>query len=242
MASKTHRRKRASPEPEPISVVPRVVPWFLTLPWLFAMTCSSTLVVYGPALHGSFIFDDFHLPFADPNAAEMPARFWIGGVRPVLMITYWANFLMSGTDTVSYHVLNVITACRHRAPGIRRSAVPVVPYRARWKPKGQIIALAGTAIFCVPSVADGIGGLHRGAFGDRFGLLFFTHGWSFSAPLRRRPSIATSVKILLLTGAAFLRKRAPSVCPPLFWLTDIFWADVRLPHSCDAGAGSIFHA
>ena len=70
MPSKTHRRRRASAEPELSSGIP----WFLTLPWLFAITLLVTLVAYGPALHGSFIFDDFHLPFADPKVAEMPAQ------------------------------------------------------------------------------------------------------------------------------------------------------------------------
>src|SRR5215469_15550923 len=104
MASKTPRRKRASADSGRNSATP----WLLTTPWLFAMALAVALAAYGPALHGSFIFDDFHLPFADPHAAEMPWRFWIGGVRPVLMLTYWANFLVSGADTLSYHVVNVI--------------------------------------------------------------------------------------------------------------------------------------
>ncbi|HWE50206.1 MAG TPA: tetratricopeptide repeat protein [Bryobacteraceae bacterium] len=65
-------------------------------------------LVYSPALNGSFVFDDFHLPFSDPNAGAMTARFWIGGVRPLLMASYWANYLTSGVRPFSYHVVNLV--------------------------------------------------------------------------------------------------------------------------------------
>ena len=80
--------------------------------WLWAKLFAAALllagVVYLPSLNGPIIFDDFHLPFSDPNAARMPASFWIGGVRPLLMATYWLNYAISGTTTFSYHAVNLL--------------------------------------------------------------------------------------------------------------------------------------
>src|SRR5258708_11440111 len=76
--------------------------------WLFAAGTIIAAVAYWPALNGPFVFDDFHLPFSNPNAGNMPMAFWIGGVRPLLMTSYWINYQVSGTHTPSYHVFNLI--------------------------------------------------------------------------------------------------------------------------------------
>ena len=106
MASKANRRpaggtKPAAPTPHPDSG--RLASLWI---WLAALTAAA--IVFSPAIDGTFIFDDFHLPFTDPNAAAMPARFWIGDVRPLLMTTYWANYLVSGSHPFSYHVVNIV--------------------------------------------------------------------------------------------------------------------------------------
>lgn len=219
MASKTSRRKRAATEPQLSSGTP----WFLTLPWLFAMTLLVTLLAYGPALHGSFVFDDFHLPFADPKAAQMPAHFWIGGVRPVLMLTYWANFVGSGTDPVSYHVLNVIfhvttgllvfgvLECLLSLSGTleRRSARP--------------FALVGAAIFVFHPLQTESVGYIAGRSEVVSGLLFFAAWLVFLRAFEEETSILTSIKILLLSGAAVLAKESAISLPAVILLTDVFW-------------------
>ena len=219
MASKTRRRKRASAEPELSSGIP----WFLTLPWLFAMTLLVTLVVYGPALHGSFIFDDFHLPFADPKAAEMPARFWIGGVRPVLMLTYWANFLISGTDTVSYHVLNVIL---HVVTGLLVFGILQCLLSVSGALEGRsarFFALAGAAIFVFHPLQTESVAYIAGRSEIVSGLLFFAAWLVFLRAFAEETSIVTSVKILLLSGGAVLAKESAISLPAIILLTDIFW-------------------
>jgi protein O-mannosyl-transferase len=75
--------------------------------WVVLAGFAAAAAVFSPALDGAFVFDDHHLPFADPDAALMPASFWIGGVRPLLMASYWVNFQISGTQVFSYHVVNV---------------------------------------------------------------------------------------------------------------------------------------
>jgi len=66
------------------------------------------LVVYSPALHGPLLFDDHVLPFGQRQFSEAPLKAWISGVRPLLMITYWFNYQLSGTETFGYHVFNIL--------------------------------------------------------------------------------------------------------------------------------------
>src|SRR3569833_4133283 len=74
---------------------------------LFGAASVLSLLVFHPALNAPFVFDDLHLPFSDPHAASGGPGFWIGGVRPVLMLTYWVNFLISGTHPLSYRLLHI---------------------------------------------------------------------------------------------------------------------------------------
>src|SRR5271154_1524049 len=64
--------------------------------------------VYSPALHGPFLFDDSYLPMASPASADMPVGAWVQGVRPLLMLSYWANYRMAGADTTPYHEWGVL--------------------------------------------------------------------------------------------------------------------------------------
>ena len=108
MASKVKKKatSRAS------AAVPSAVVVSTGRSWLWAKLFAVSLILAGvaylPSLTGPIIFDDFHLPFSDPNAARMPVRFWIGGVRPLLMATYWLNYAISGTKTFSYHAVNLL--------------------------------------------------------------------------------------------------------------------------------------
>src|SRR5579863_4750492 len=108
MASKVKKKatSKASPAAPSAVVVSTGRSWLWAK--LFAVALLLAVVVYLPSLSGPVIFDDFHLPFSDPNAATMPARFWIGGVRPLLMATYWLNYTISGTTTFSYHAVNLL--------------------------------------------------------------------------------------------------------------------------------------
>jgi hypothetical protein len=75
----------------------------------FAFTAALILIsiLYGPALHSPFVFDDNHLPFR-VTSREEPLAVWLNGVRPVLMLTYWANYKLGGDDPVGYHAFNLL--------------------------------------------------------------------------------------------------------------------------------------
>jgi protein O-mannosyl-transferase len=64
--------------------------------------------LYSPALNGPFVFDDHALPYASPAQSQRPLLEWISGVRPVLMLSYWANGRLLKPDAASYHAVNVL--------------------------------------------------------------------------------------------------------------------------------------
>ena len=62
---------------------------------------AIVLWLYSPALNGHFIFDDLGLPFCKP-IRHASLSTWISNydVRPVLMISYWLNYKISGGKPV----------------------------------------------------------------------------------------------------------------------------------------------
>src|SRR5581483_5665439 len=79
--------------------------------WLLAGAAFFAVwLAYAPSLHGPFMFDDQSLKFALPSFTA-PLSEWVRGVRPALFFTYWLNTRISGTDTFSFHVVNVLLHC-----------------------------------------------------------------------------------------------------------------------------------
>ena len=77
----------------------------------FVLACLATIFlafqIYSPALHGQFVFDDLFLPYTYPHAASLTVAQWCG-VRPLLGLSFWANFQVSGLNTFTYHAVNVL--------------------------------------------------------------------------------------------------------------------------------------
>ena len=192
-------------------------PW-----WLFGGALAAALIAFGPALHGSFIFDDFHLPFADRHAAEMTARGWLGGVRPILMATYWVNFLISGTDTFSYHFGNVLLHAM--------TAVLVFFILERLFPLTETLrnpkaySLVGAAIFLLHPLQTESVDYIAGRSEVVSGLLFCAAWLIFLKAFESETRIMTSAGILVLGGAAVLSKENAICLPAILLATDVFWA------------------
>jgi len=190
--------------------------------WLFAAALAAAVIVFGPALRGAFVFDDIHLPFANPGAAGMPAAFWIGGVRPVLMLTYWINFLVSGTSPFLYHVVNLIL---HAA-----TALLVFKVFERLLSISDTVpnpgpnALAGAAIFLLhPLQTESVDYIAGRA--EILSGLFFCAAWLVFLKYFDRPtSVVVSLTILLLAGTAVLAKESAICLPAILIVTDIFWS------------------
>src|SRR6266851_8198357 len=103
MKAKKRDTRKAAPTPTQKSARPEF--------WLYALGLLAGLFaafqVYGPALHGPFLFDDSYLPMNVPAVKDGPLSLWIGGVRPLLMFSYWINYQSAGADATPYHVWNI---------------------------------------------------------------------------------------------------------------------------------------
>src|SRR5882724_9201039 len=79
--------------------------------WLWALGLVAGLFaafqVYGPALHGPFLFDDAYLPMNVPMWAHGSFLGSLRGLRPLLMASYWVNENLAGADTTQYHAWNI---------------------------------------------------------------------------------------------------------------------------------------
>ena len=80
--------------------------------YAFAGLCGVYLALkmYGPALHGPFVFDDLFLAYTQPHATTKPLAEWCR-LRPALGLSFWASFQLWGLDTFPYHVVNVLLHC-----------------------------------------------------------------------------------------------------------------------------------
>src|ERR1700722_1856537 len=98
-------KKRRNAKTEIVSATPREFPWGWAAA-AFAALCA-VFWAYGPALHGTFLFDDANLPFSlnnfNPSLSDS-----LAGARKLLMLTYWVNTRISGDDPYSYHVVGVL--------------------------------------------------------------------------------------------------------------------------------------
>jgi protein O-mannosyl-transferase len=197
--------------------------------WLYwGAALGATLIAfwaYGPALHGAFLFDDTALPFALPSATA-PLLDWLrmSAARPVLYATYWLNASISGDDTFSYHVFNVLFHLM--ASGL---VFVIVRRLMEWSAVASaaasrtLLAGAAAAIFLLHPVQTEAVAYLAGR-SECLSVMFFLG--AFAAFLYRpRPEISwggTAV-VLALFAAALFSKQHTIVLPALFLLTDYWW-------------------
>jgi tetratricopeptide (TPR) repeat protein len=177
--------------------------------------------VYGPAMHTGFLFDDTKQMFALPSAS-LPLHFWIGRVRPVLMLTYWANTRISMEDTSSYHLFNILI---HSLAGIFIFLVirRLLEWAGAEKSTRTPFAAFGALLFLLhPLQAESVAYI-SGRSDALCGLI----GCAAFAVFLYRPSPAITwarvLPVVLLFAAAVLSKEQAVVLPALFVLTDLWW-------------------
>lgn len=215
-------------KPEPARVTQRPAPkkaapskW----PVIAAVAAAIIAVwwAYAPAFSGPFLFDDNTLPFAKSAAAMAdPLIVWITSNRPVLMFTYWVNAQLSGSDTYSYHVLNVIF---HLITGgivffiVRRflewSGVEV-------QQRNLLAAFSALVFLLHPAQSEAVAYLAGRSEGLSVMLAFA----AFAVFIyRREPQISwtTTLAVLALFMASLLTKQQTIALPGLLLLTDFWW-------------------
>jgi tetratricopeptide (TPR) repeat protein len=222
----TTRRARTSippKTPNAATASPRLLPSWPWIVLLFAGLAAS-LLAFAPALNGTFVFDDIYLPFANPDAAHQGPAFWIGGVRPVLMLTYWANFLISGTHTLSYHLVNIgfhaanallVFLILERLFVISGAVISGTPFPRRG------FALFGTAIFLLhPLQTESVA--YIAGRSELVAGFFFLAAWLvFLRNFEKSSGVGLTLAVCLLTGLAVASKEAAVSLPAVLLLTDL---------------------
>ena len=230
MASRASRRsaRKAGPvQPATIrlkAAAPASRLWTIFLGWLGALAVAA--FVYSPAIEASFVFDDYHLPFTDPNAGAMPARFWIGGPRPLLIASYWANHLISGARPLSYHVVNImlhsssavlVYLILEKVFAISAAGFLAVRFNVRW------MALLGSAVFLLhPLQTESVD--YIAGRSELLSALFVLAAWLlFLDRFEDKTTPWRAAAIMLCAAAAVLSKETAVSLAGLFVATDIYF-------------------
>lgn len=217
------KSKKAKPVAEPVILVKKPVDpprerWWL---WLFGFIAAAFLI-YLPSLDGAFLFDDRYLPFNDPNTVNRTIDYWIR-VRPLLMLTYWMNYKVSGLATFSYHAVNVLLH------GINSFLVFLIARRVlatvgETGPKRIWLATIAAVIFLAhPVQTEAVSYVASRSEGlsvcfAYLVLLFY---------LKQRESGITwagVALVLFLFGAAVTTKEHTLAMPAVILLTDLFFS------------------
>ena len=109
-------RREETPRETPAETKPKASSEGRNRQWLFAAGLMvATFIVYLPALHGGFIWDD------DTHISKNNALLTLGGLRdiwikpgatcqyyPLSFTCFWLAYHLWGLNTLGYHVLNVL--------------------------------------------------------------------------------------------------------------------------------------
>ena len=143
-------------------------------------------------------------------------------VRPLLMFTYWCNFRLSGTETFSYHAVNLLFHCL--SAGL---VFLVVRRLLEWSDveTSRLNLLAGFAagVFLLhPLQTEAVAYLAGRSDGLSVMLLLA----AYTIFVYRRCAAASwrdTLMVLVIFAASLLAKEHTIVLPALFLLTDFWW-------------------
>lgn len=179
--------------------------------------------VYGRALHGPFVYDDFSLPFYRPDFPTQVFTAWITGVRPLLMLSYWMNFYLSGREPYAYHAFNLFLHL------INSALVFLIVRRILTRYEGDqwrvetISALGGVLFLLHPIQTESVA--YIAGRSEVLSAFFFLSAFTaFLYRPRRAIGWRRSVFLLVLFGCAVASKEHTITLPILFLLTDLFQA------------------
>lgn len=193
--------------------------WYLVA---FGAAFILCLWIYGPSMNGPFVFDDQFLPYDDPTRINGALPSWITGVRPLLYFTFWLNHVISGAETWSYHLLNIVIH-------VLNCALVFVIFNRLLRlsetrpPMARTLAGFAAGLFLLhPIQSESVA--YIASRSETLSALFMLA--AYAVFIRRIPGALTwrdSMVVLLLFGAACLSKEHAVVLAPVLLLTDYFW-------------------
>lgn len=177
-----------------------------------AVAVYAVFLVYSPALNGPYIFDDSSLPYHSVNFSNDLSA-WLGGVRPLLMLSYWVNYQVS-QDPQGFHITNV---CIHLLNGL------LIFFIVKKMQPGLLLPAFAAAVFLLhPIQTESVS--YIAGRSESLSVLFFLAAFAVFL-YRRSPAISwqTAIAILALFAAAVATKEHTLVLPALLLLTDYYW-------------------
>jgi protein O-mannosyl-transferase len=195
--------------------------------WPYALAAVVALIVvfelYGPALHGPFLYDDSYLAYTLPSFANSPLKAWIVGVRPLLMFTFWLSFQQGGSgNTYPYHVFNVFL---HFLNGVLvyLAMRKVLSFAKVEQTMSQILSVFAAVLFLFhPVQTEAVS--YVASRSDTLSVFFVLAAFVvFLYRKRAAISFGIAIAVLALFGAAVLTKEHSVALLGLLLLTDYFW-------------------
>jgi len=217
MGKKRAGRRDTAPRAAPPVRKPARWKWLLFAGGAFLLT----LWVYWPAVNGPFLFDDFYLPFFAADFAGTPLHASLTGVRPLLMLTFWVNYEISGHTPFSYHLANVLF---HFVNGclVFLFVRTVLGWRLNDEPRRTILALFAAGLFLLhPVQTESVA--YVASRSETLSVMFcyaalvlYTSQRSDSVPW------PAALGVLALFAAAAATKEHTAALPAVLLLTDFF--------------------
>jgi tetratricopeptide (TPR) repeat protein len=189
-----------------------------------AVLVGIAVVVYGRPLHAAFVFDDFALPYYRRDFATDSFMAWVSSVRPLLMLSYWANFQISGRETYSYHLLNLLLHCANSA-AVFLIARRILPRAGIEQPRLNILSGFASALFLLHPIqtesVDYVSGRS-----EVLSAFFFLYAFAIFLykPSQAAIGWGRSVLLLSLFACALASKEHTVTLPALFLMADLFWS------------------
>jgi len=222
MAQKSYRRSPQRPKAQAVAVAdPPAANNFK----LYALACLAAFFaafqVYAPALHGQFVFDDLFLLYTNPHAASLSLAQWCG-LRPVLGLSFWANFQAAGLDTFPYHVVNVLLHCLSTIL-LFLIVRKILEMAGTEGLLADILSGFSAAIFLLhPIQTEAVA--YIASRSETLSVLFiFAAFYVFLRRRSREINWAESAAVLFLFACAAGTKEHAVALPAVFLLTDYFW-------------------
>jgi tetratricopeptide (TPR) repeat protein len=176
-------------------------------------------------LNGYFIFDDLSLPFCQPiRHTSLSAWISHAGVRPVLILTYWLNYKISGDNPFSYHFVNLVIHFVNSA--LVFLVLLRILRRAGWiGRKSQVASAIGALAFAIhPIQTESVS--YVAGRSESLAALFLLLAYVVFL-YRRKEAISwwEAVLVLVLFGAGVKTKENAVALAPILILTDLFWPE-----------------
>jgi len=193
--------------------------------WAYLLSFVAALFalfeIYDSAIRGPFVFDDLYLPYANSHAASIPFQLWMG-VRPVLGLSFWADFQLWGQNTLPYHVTNLLL---HFTSSVILFFIfrKLLAFGFTAEPVRTLLSAFGSALFLVHPIQTEVVA-YIASRSEALSVFFFLA--AFCTFLYRRTLAinwpATGL-VLLFFVLAVGSKEHTLTLPALLLLTDYFW-------------------